>query len=206
MSRPRSTPTGCGHGQPRVLKACDLLRSGFHERCRREAAPGQPAERGLKKCSIDDQLTEKKHNTIHALPSHGEAYPKAWARLHSADLRTSRRCLMREHALLTHQRQQLPVETKRPREPSTVSRPTTCGASTPPRPSHCARGSLRFSPESVTARRATLPFMLRGAAGGSSRSSLFAGPYANSSAGCVAAPPKAGRLQLIGRRNMALSQ
>src|SRR5690349_7874850 len=105
MSRQVSPSTERAYGLERVTRIWGVSRATVY-RHRRPAAVTRkrPGPRGA---MADEALVAAIRQLLRDSPFHGEGYRKLWARLRFAGIRTSRRRvlrLMRENALLAHQR------------------------------------------------------------------------------------------------------
>jgi len=106
MSRQASPSTGHVYGLERVTRIWGVSRATIyrHRHRPREAVRKRPGPLGA---MADEGLVAAIRQLLTDSPFHGEGYRKLWARLRFAGIRSSRRRvlrLMRENALLTHQR------------------------------------------------------------------------------------------------------
>ena len=106
MSRQVSPSTDRGYGLQRVTRVWRVARATIY-RHRHRAEAVQRRKPGPQGARSDEDLAGEIRQLLQVSPFHGEGYRKLWARLRFADIRTSRRRvlrLMREHGLLAHQR------------------------------------------------------------------------------------------------------
>jgi transposase InsO family protein len=81
----------------------------YHQRCRAEGPPREPAKRGPKTSYTDEALTDHIRQGLAASPFLGEGHRKVWARLRVQGIRTSKLRvlrLMRQAGLLAPSRAQ----------------------------------------------------------------------------------------------------
>ncbi len=106
MSRQISPSTDKVYGLERVSRLWGVSRATIyrHRHHSKEAIRRRPGPQGA---MADEGLVAAIRQLLEDSPFHGEGYRKLWARLRFAGIRTSRRRvlrLMRENALLAHQR------------------------------------------------------------------------------------------------------
>ena len=106
MSRQASPSTGHAYGLERVTRIWGVSRATIYRRRHRSggAVRKRPGPLGA---MADEGLVAAIRQLLRDSPFHGEGYRELWARLRFAGIRTSRRRvlrLMRENALLAHQR------------------------------------------------------------------------------------------------------
>ena len=108
MSRTVSLSAKRTYGLAQVCRVWRLSRATVFRQLRAAEQPEAPRCRpGPNGPMSDDALADRIRALLAASPFHGEGYRKVWARLRVSGVRTSpRRVLrvMREHALLAHQR------------------------------------------------------------------------------------------------------
>ena len=106
MSRQASPSTGHVYGLERVTRIWGVSRATIY-RHRRPSGGAVRKRPGPQGAMADESLVAAIRQLLGDSPFHGEGYRKLWARLRFAGVRTSRRRvlrLMRENALLAHQR------------------------------------------------------------------------------------------------------
>jgi transposase InsO family protein len=106
MSRQASPSTGHVYGLERVTRIWGVSRATIY-RHRRHSGGAVRRRPGPLGAMADEGLVAAIRQLLRDSPFHGEGYRKLWARLRFAGVRTSRRRvlrLMRENALLAHQR------------------------------------------------------------------------------------------------------
>jgi len=108
MSRTVSLSAKRPYGLARVCRVWRLSRATVFRQLKAANEPRRPGRRpGPEGSMPDEALASEIRRLLENSPFHGEGYRKVWARLRVAGIRTSpRRVLrvMREHALLAHQR------------------------------------------------------------------------------------------------------
>ena len=114
MSRQVSPSAAQVYGLQRVTRLWGISRATVYRR--RHRSDGAKRKRpGPVGAMSDEDLVRAIRQLLTGSPFHGEGYRKMWARLRFADIRTSRRRvlrLMREHGLLAHQRMGAPHGSK----------------------------------------------------------------------------------------------